>query len=264
MVVTLCVTTEARRLIPLHSSGKNRLSASWRKCPVSFSSVLALVYCVFVGRFAIVITSMETFLFFCLSSLKYQGKQTTRKEEWQCISWRTKLQKMMCLVENWKHFGVLCEITGPHGEMLLELPPKLLLSGEIYFWKCRQAACSRCKFTSLWHLISSSPSTFFPPPPANFYSTHTYICVKANMPPQSKKLGVFILLLSLSPSGLLLLLCPGGVLLFSLGGVASQIAASGAACGALSAVGGEEKQWHLSARRKEPAGGSTAENKVEQ
>lgn len=62
------------------------------------------------------------------------------------------------------------------------------------------------------------------------------------MPPQSKKLGVFILLLSLSPSGLLLLLCPGGVLLFSLGGVASQIAASGAACGALSAVGGEEKQ----------------------
>lgn len=46
---------------------------------------------------------------------------------------RTKLQKMLCLVENWKHFGVLCEITGPHGEMLLELPPKLFLSGEIYF-----------------------------------------------------------------------------------------------------------------------------------
>lgn len=146
----------------------------------------------------------------------------------------------MCWVENWKHFGVLCEITGPHGEMLVELPPKLFLSGEIYFWKCRQAACSRCKFTFLWHLINSSPSTFCPPPPANFYYTHTHIYAwKQTCPPSLKnKLRVFILLLSLSPSGLLLLLCPGVVLLFSLRGVASQIAASGAACGALSAVDG--------------------------
>lgn len=73
--------------------------------------------------------------------------------------------------------------------------------------------------------------------------THTYIYAwKQTCPPRLKnKLGVFILLLSLSPSGLLLLLCPGGVLLFSLGGVASQIAASGAACGALSAVEGGER-----------------------
>ena len=93
-------------------------------------------------------------------------------------------------------------------------------------------------FMASYQRLLFSPSTFIPPPPANFYYTHMHKSKHA--PPQSKrpKPGVFILLLSLSPSVLLLLLWPSVVLLFSLHGIASQIATSGRVHGAISTVEG--------------------------
>lgn len=176
---------------------------------------------------------------------------------------RTKLQKIICLVENWKHLGVRCKITGLHGEMLVELPPKLFLCGEIYFWKWRRAACSRWKFT--FFMASFLSFHFILPPPANFYYTHTH---KSKHVPQPKKTNpVFMLLLSLSPSGLLSLLWPSVVLLFSLHGIASQVATSEQYVVPFQLWAGglrEKKQWHLSAKGKELVGRNIAENKVKQ
>lgn len=127
---------------------------------------------------------------------------------------------------------------------MVGLPPKLFVSGEIYFWKWRQAEVQDenllvFKASYPYQRLLFSPSTFIPPPPANFYYTHTHT-QKQTHPPNLKKpkLGVFILLLSRSPSVLLLLLWPSVVLLFSLRGIASQIATSGTVRGAISAVEG--------------------------
>lgn len=79
----------------------------------------------------------------------------------------------------------------------------------------------------LWHVIkgffSLLPLSSHCLLPISTTRTHT----KANTSPQPKKTNpVFMLLLSLSPSGLLLLLRPSVVLLFSLHGIASQVASS--------------------------------------
>lgn len=132
---------------------------------------------------------------------------------------------------------------------MVRLPPKLFVSGEIYFWKWRQAACSRWKFTCFYGILSKAAFlslSLHPTTSCQFLLyTHTHT-QKQTHPPNLKKpkLGVFILLLSRSPSVLLLLLWPSVVLLFSLRGIASRIATSGTVRGAISAVEGWWERRH--------------------
>lgn len=124
---------------------------------------------------------------------------------------------------------------------MVGLPPKLFLSREMSFWKWRQAACSRWKFTCFYGILSKAAflSFNFHPTTSCQFLLHTH-AQKQTCPPNLKKPkpAVFILLLSLSPSVLLLLLWPSVVLLFSLHGIASQIATSGTVHGAISTVDG--------------------------
>lgn len=115
----------------------------------------------------------------------------------------------------------------------------LFLSGEINFWsegKLLAKDENVLVFLASYQRLLFSPSMFIPPPPASFYYMHTDKSKHATQPKKNSKPGVFILLLSLSPSVLLLLLWPRAVLLFSLHGIVSQIATSGTVRGAISTV----------------------------
>lgn len=119
------------------------------------------------------------------------------------------------------------QIISKWGNLFLKVKASCFLKMKIYLF--------------LWHLIRGCF------PFLQLSSHHllpictTCTCTKANMPPQPKKTpkpAVFVLLVSLSPSVLLLLLWPSVVLLFSLHGITSQIATSGSVHGATSAVEG--------------------------
>lgn len=95
----------------------------------------------------------------------------------------------------------------------------------------------------------------------------TRTCTKANVHLKKPKPGVFILLLSLTPSVLLLLLWPSVVLLSSLHGIyVPNCHLRHSTWCHISCGGGvsEKTQWHLSARRREWVGRNIAENKIEQ
>lgn len=137
----------------------------------------------------------------------------------------------------------------------------------IYFWKWRQAACSRWKFTCFYGTLSemlSLPSTFIPLPPANLYYTHMHKSKHAPKKTQTWSIYTLTLPHSICPAASVVTQCCFAFLT-SWDYVPNCHLRHSTWCH-ISCGGGvsEKTQWHLSARRREWVGRNIAENKIEQ
>lgn len=149
------------------------------------------------------------------------------------------------------------------------MSPKLFLSGGIYFWKWRQAACSRWKFTCFYGTLSETafPSFNFHPTASCQFVLHTH-AQKQTCTPQPKKNPNLEYLYSYSPSVHLscCFCCDPVLFCFShFMGLRPKLPLQAQYMVPHQLWRGvsEKTQWHLSARR-EWVGRNIAENKIEQ
>lgn len=150
------------------------------------------------------------------------------------------------------------------------MPPKLLLSGGIYFWKWRQAACSRWKFTCFYGTLSETvfPSFNFHPTTSCQFVLHAHAQKQTCLPNLKKPQTWSIYTLSLPQS-----ICPAASVVTQCCFAFLTPWAYIPDCHfrhstwchiSCRGVVSEKTQWHLSAWRREWVGRNIAENKIEQ
>lgn len=150
------------------------------------------------------------------------------------------------------------------------MPPKLFLSGGIYFWKRRQAACSRWKFTCFYGTLSETafPSFNFHPTTSCRFVLHAraqkQTCLPNLKKPQTWSIYTLTLPQSICPAASVVTQCCFAFLT-SWDYTPNCLFRHSTWCHiSCRWVVSEKTQWHLSARRREWVGRNIAENKIEQ